>query len=30
LDLKEFRGVRGLSKPIELEGFTVLIGRNNV
>jgi len=30
LDLKEFRGVRKLSKPIELEDFTVLIGRNNV
>jgi len=30
LDPKEFRGVRRLSKPIELEDFTVLIGRNNV
>lgn len=30
LDVKEFRGVKGFAKPLELDRFTVLVGRNNV
>ena len=30
LDIREFRGVRGFAKPLELDRFTVLVGRNNV
>ncbi|GAB6148050.1 AAA family ATPase [Stetteria hydrogenophila] len=30
VDVKDFRGVRGLSEPLELSNFTVLLGRNNV
>lgn len=30
LFIKGFRGIRELAKPIELDEFTVLIGRNNV
>ena len=30
LDVREFRGVRGFAKPLELDRFTVLVGRNNV
>ena len=30
LDITEFRGIRKLVKPLELGGFNVLIGRNNV
>ena len=30
LDVREFRGIRRLTKPLELGGFNVLIGRNNV
>ena len=29
LDLKEFRGIRKLAKPIKLTKFNVIIGRNN-
>jgi len=29
LDVAEFRGVRRLSKPLELARFSVLVGRNN-
>ena len=30
LNINEFRGIRELTKPLELDRFTVLIGRNNV
>ena len=30
LDIEEFRGIKKLAKPLELDRFTVLIGRNNV
>jgi len=30
IDINEFRGIRRLSKPLELTNFTILIGRNNV
>jgi len=30
IDVKEFRGVKALAKPLELRGFNVLVGRNNV
>lgn len=30
IDIKEFRGIRRLVKPLELAKFTVLLGRNNV
>ncbi|RDD52756.1 MAG: DUF2813 domain-containing protein, partial [Candidatus Korarchaeota archaeon NZ13-K] len=30
LELHELRGIRRLSKPLELTEFNVLIGRNNV
>lgn len=30
IDISEFRGIRKLSKPIELGSFNVLVGRNNV
>ena len=29
LDIKEFRGIRKLAKPIKLEKFNIIIGRNN-
>ena len=30
LEISEFRGIRKLAKPLNLETFNVLIGRNNV
>jgi predicted ATPase len=30
IDIREFRGVKALAKPLELRGFNVLVGRNNV
>jgi len=30
IDIQGFRGIRRLSKPIELSSFNVLVGRNNV
>ncbi|RLE77456.1 MAG: hypothetical protein DRJ44_01995 [Thermoprotei archaeon] len=30
LEISEFRGIRKLAKPLNLESFNVLIGRNNV
>ena len=29
IDLREFRGIRELEKPIPLSSFNVLVGRNN-
>ena len=29
VDLKEFRGIRGIKEPLKLAKFNVLVGRNN-
>jgi predicted ATP-dependent endonuclease of OLD family len=29
LDLKEFRGIKGIKEPLEFNKFNVLVGRNN-